>query len=127
MRRLWRSVTDGFVPYEAGKPLEALAEDLAIPDLVRLSANESPLGPSPRAVEALRREAARAHLYPDGGSTALRDALAKTLGVGAEQIVCSNGADEKSFPYQSRVNPFSGKDSDVPAFTENRNRIPIGR
>ena len=94
MRKVWRSVTDGFVPYEAGKPLEALAEDLAIADLVRLSANESPLGPSPRAVEALRREAARAHLYPDGGSTALREALAKTLGVGADQIVCGNGADE---------------------------------
>ena len=70
MRRLWRAVLDEVAPYDAGKSLEAIAKDLGIEDLIRLSANESPLGPSPRAIEALRREAPRAHLYPDGGSTA---------------------------------------------------------
>ena len=48
---------------------------------MRLSANENPLGPSPRAVEAVEREAARIHLYPDGGSTALREALGGASGV----------------------------------------------
>src|SRR5215207_9700358 len=65
MRRLWRAVLDEVAPYDAGKPLEAIARDLGIEDLIRLSVNESPLGPSPRAIEALRREAPRAHLYPD--------------------------------------------------------------
>ena len=72
MRRLWRAVLDRVTPYEAGKSLEALAAELGLDDLVRLSANESPLGPSLRGVEAVRREAARVHLYPDGASTALR-------------------------------------------------------
>ncbi len=94
MRRLWRSVLDALTPYDAGPPLESLAEELGRPDLVRLSANENPLGPSPRAVAAVAREAARMHLYPDGGSTALREALARRLGVRADQLVVGNGADE---------------------------------
>jgi len=94
VRRLWRSVLDALTPYDAGPSLESLAEELGRPDLVRLSANENPLGPSPRAVAAVVREAARIHLYPDGGSTALRDALARRLGVRADQFVLGNGADE---------------------------------
>ena len=94
MRRLWRSVLDALIPYDAGPPLESLADELGRPDLVRLSANENLLGPSPRAVAAVVREAARIHLYPDGGSTALRDALARRLGVRADQVVLGNGADE---------------------------------
>jgi histidinol-phosphate aminotransferase len=94
VRRLWRPVLDSIVPYEAGKPLEVLGLELGLTDLVRLSANENPLGPSPAVVEAVRREASRIHLYPDGGSTALREALGERLGVAATQIVVGNGADE---------------------------------
>ena len=94
MRRLWRSVLDALTPYDAGPSLEALARELGRSDLVRLSANENPLGPSPRAMAAVAREAGRIHLYPDGGSTALREALARRLGVGADQLVVGNGADE---------------------------------
>jgi len=94
VRRLWRSVLDGLIPYDAGLPLEALAHDLGRSDLVRLSANENPLGPSPLAVAAVEREAARIHLYPDGGSTALREALGQSHGVEPNQIVVGNGADE---------------------------------
>ncbi len=94
MRRLWRRVLDPLVPYDAGKPLEQLAAELGVAELVRLSANESPLGPSPRVVAAVAREAARVHLYPDGGSTALREALAGRLGVTPGQLVVGNGADE---------------------------------
>ena len=94
MRQLWRAVLDKVAPYDAGRPLEALAKELGIEGIIRLSANESPLGPSPRAVEALRREAARAHLYPDGGCTELRTALGERLGVAADWLIAGNGADE---------------------------------
>ena len=60
---------DKVAPYDAGTSIEA---ELGAGAIVRLSANESPLGPSPKVVEALRREATRAHLYPDGGSTGVR-------------------------------------------------------
>jgi histidinol-phosphate aminotransferase len=91
---LWRPVVEGLVPYDAGKPVETLMAELGLTELVRLSANENPLGPSPRVVEAIRREAGRVHLYPDGGSFAVRDALARRLGVAPAQIVVGNGADE---------------------------------
>jgi histidinol-phosphate aminotransferase len=94
VRRLWRSVLDRLTVYDAGPPLEALAAELGRPDLVRLSANENPLGPSPRAVAAITREAGRVHLYPDGGSTALRAALAKRHGLAPAQLLVGNGADE---------------------------------
>jgi histidinol-phosphate aminotransferase len=94
MRRIWREALSAVTPYEAGKSLEALEKELGLPAILRLSSNESPLGPSPAVIEALRREAPRAHLYPDGGSTALREALARRLGVSSDWIVAGNGGDE---------------------------------
>ena len=94
MRKVWRAVLDAVTPYEAGKPLADLAAELGLPDLVRLSANENPLGPSPRVVAAIAREATRVHLYPDGSARALREALGRRLGVGPEQLIAGNGADE---------------------------------
>lgn len=94
MRKLWRDVVDRVAPYEAGKPVEMLAAELGLDDLVRLSANEHPLGPSPRVVAAVAAEAGRVHLYPDGASHAVRDALGRRLGVAPDQIILGNGADE---------------------------------
>jgi histidinol-phosphate aminotransferase len=91
MRRLWRATLDQVVPYDAGKSLEV---ELRAGTIVRLSANESPLGPSPKAVEAVHREAARLHLYPDGGATELRALLGERLDVGPDWLMMGNGADE---------------------------------
>jgi histidinol-phosphate aminotransferase len=94
VRRLWRTAIDKVVPYPVGKPLETLAAEAGLPGLVRLSANEHPLGPSPRVVRAIADEARQVHLYPDGDASRLRAALATRLGVAPEQIIFGNGADE---------------------------------
>jgi histidinol-phosphate aminotransferase len=94
VRPIWRPALERITPYEAGPPLEELERRLGVGELVKLSANEHPTGPSPRVVEAIAREASRVHLYPDGGSTALRSALAAHLRVDIEQILVGNGADE---------------------------------
>jgi histidinol-phosphate aminotransferase len=94
MRRLWRDVLDKVAPYDAGMPLEALEEQVGLGGILRLSANESPLGPSPKVIEALKQEAGRVHLYPDGGAIKLRTVLAERLGVGFEWLMLGNGADE---------------------------------
>ncbi len=60
----------------------------------KLSSNESPLGPSPRAIAAFRANADQLAAYPDGSSTALREAIARRFGLDAEQIICGNGSDE---------------------------------
>jgi histidinol-phosphate aminotransferase len=81
-------------PYAPGKPIETLERELGIRDSIKLASNENPLGPSPKAVEALRRAAAGVHRYPDGATFRLRHALAQRLGVGPEQLVFGCGADE---------------------------------
>ncbi|MHA1538047.1 MAG: histidinol-phosphate transaminase [Alphaproteobacteria bacterium] len=63
-------------------------------DIIRLAANESPLGPSAQALQAYAAAGAGLNRYPDGGSTALREALARHYGLEAGRIVCGNGSDE---------------------------------
>jgi histidinol-phosphate aminotransferase len=62
--------------------------------VMKLSSNETPLGPSPRAVEAYLAEAAHVSRYPDGSARPLREALAKRYGLDAAHIVCGAGSDE---------------------------------
>src|SRR5258705_10676019 len=94
MKKIWRETLRAVTPYEAGKSLEVIQKEMGLTSLRRLSANENPLGPSPKVVEALRKEAERAHLYPDGGSTALREAIGRKLGISPEWIMAGNGGDE---------------------------------
>ena len=61
---------------------------------VKLSANESPLGASPRAVDALRAAVERPEIYPEGTSHLLREALGEVHGLDPERIVCGNGSDD---------------------------------
>ena len=61
---------------------------------IKLSANENPWGPSPKAVEAMRAAAERLALYPDADSGGLRDAIAEVHGIDRARIVCGNGSDE---------------------------------
>jgi histidinol-phosphate aminotransferase len=60
----------------------------------KLSSNENPLGPSPKAMAAFRDAAVELHRYPDGGAERLRDGLARRFGLEKERIVCGNGSDE---------------------------------
>ncbi|WP_423066350.1 histidinol-phosphate transaminase [Devosia sp. CN2-171] len=62
--------------------------------LVKLSANESPLGASPKAIEAYKALADKFHIYPEGSSRELRTALAEVHGLNADQIVCGFGSDD---------------------------------
>jgi histidinol-phosphate aminotransferase len=81
-------------PYKPGKPIEELERELGLSGVIKLASNENPLGPSPKAVEAVRRVLDDAHRYPDGASFALRTKLAAKLGVAPEQLVFGCGADE---------------------------------
>lgn len=61
---------------------------------VKLSSNETPLGPSPKAIEAFAAAGASLERYPDGTATLLRRAIARKYGLDAERIVCGAGSDE---------------------------------
>ncbi len=60
----------------------------------KLASNESPLGPSPAAIEACRAMAADLARYPDGDARALRATIAERHGLNMDNIVCGNGSDE---------------------------------
>jgi histidinol-phosphate aminotransferase len=81
-------------PYQPGKPISELERELGLSNIVKLASNENPLGPSPSALEAVRRGLEDLHLYPDGGGFALKAALAAKLGVAAAQITLGNGSND---------------------------------
>ncbi len=83
--------------YERGKPIEEVARDLGFEsaeDIIKLASNENALGPSPRAVRAMKRAAAQMHRYPDGSAHYLGRKLAAKLRVSPEQILPANGSNE---------------------------------
>lgn len=75
-------------PYAPGKSSAPGASRV-----IKLSANETPLGPSPRAIEALRALAPDIALYPDGASTRLREAIGAAHGLDPARIICGAGSD----------------------------------
>jgi histidinol-phosphate aminotransferase len=81
-------------PYVPGKPVEELERERGIRDSIKLASNENPLGPSPRAVEAVQRSMAGVHRYPDSAGFELVRALAERLGLDPSQIVLGNGSDD---------------------------------
>lgn len=80
-------------PYEPGKPISELERELGIRDIIKLASNENPLGPSPRALEAMRAALADVALYPDGSGFELKRALAAHHGVAMECITLGSGSD----------------------------------
>src|SRR5437667_431252 len=87
MNRFWSQIARELSPYVPG-------EQPRIANLVKLNTNESPFGPSPRALEAMRAAAADTlRLYPDPEATELREALAAHHVVEPEQVYVGNGAE----------------------------------
>jgi histidinol-phosphate aminotransferase len=62
--------------------------------IVKLSSNENPLGPSPKAMAALQAAISEIHRYPDAGAVALRSALAERHTLSPDMVMCTNGSDE---------------------------------
>jgi histidinol-phosphate aminotransferase len=81
-------------PYVPGKPIEELEREYGISDSIKIASNENPLGPSPRAVAAIRETIGNLHRYPDGAGHDLVAGRARRLGVAPSNIVIGNGSDE---------------------------------
>ena len=81
-------------PYEAGKPIEEIKRQLGLKEIIKLASNENPLGPSPKAVAAIRKNLGIINRYPDSQGYYLKKALAKFLNVEPGNIVLGNGSDE---------------------------------
>ncbi|MBI3662771.1 MAG: histidinol-phosphate transaminase [Acidobacteria bacterium] len=83
----------GIDPYRPGKPIEEVERELNI-RAVKLASNENPLGPSPLAVEAVRKHVAECNRYPDGGGHTLREKLSGRHNVPRENVFLGEGSSE---------------------------------
>ena len=88
MSRFWSPVVQTLTPYVPG-------EQPQMQRLVKLNTNESPYGPSPKALAAIEGQNTEdLRLYPDPEGAALKQAIAKLHGLDANQVFVGNGSDE---------------------------------
>ena len=83
----------GLPAYIPGRPIEEVERELKV-HAIKLASNENPIGPSPKAVEAVKLAVAESNRYPDGGTHLLRDKLARLHRVGMDQIFMGLGSSE---------------------------------
>src|ERR1700759_3239143 len=77
---------DAYVPGKSSAP--------GVAKVFKLSSNESPLGPSPRAIEAYHKAGGHLADYPDGAAGDLREAIGRVYGLDPGRIVCGAGSDD---------------------------------
>ncbi|MCE5241229.1 histidinol-phosphate transaminase [bacterium] len=81
-------------PYSPGKFSQEVMEEFGLTEVIKLASNENPLGPSPKAVEAICAAAGDVHVYPDPVCRELSAKLAAHMGVSADSIMVGRGSDE---------------------------------
>ena len=83
-------------PYQPGKPISELAREMGLDEkkIIKLASNENPLGVSPKAKAAIKKELAELGRYPDGNAFELKAALSRRYGVPEECIVVGNGSND---------------------------------
>lgn len=81
-------------PYKGGKPIPEVEREVGITGAVKMASNENPLGPSPRALEAIHRYLFNIHYYPDGTGYYLKEKLSRLWGLKSSQFIIGNGSNE---------------------------------
>jgi len=81
-------------PYVSGKPIEETKRQYGLKEVVKLASNENPLGPSPKAVSAIKNTLKYLNRYPDSQGFYLKNKIAKTLKIEPNSIILGNGSDE---------------------------------
>jgi len=84
-------------PYEPGKPIEEIQRELGVAHPIKMASNENPLGPSAKAIDAMKSACEKMHFYPDGGCYYLKDKLAKHLkqyDIEPHNLIIGNGTNE---------------------------------
>jgi len=85
---------ESLIPYKTGKPIEETKRELGLTDVIKLASNENPMGPSPKAVEAIKKSCDDLSRYPDPSCYRLRQKLAAQWSLRADDIVIGNGSNE---------------------------------
>lgn len=94
INKLLNSEFKNLNPYQPGKPIEELAREKNLTDIIKLASNENPIGASPLAIEAIKKELNNIFYYPDSNNYELKQALYKKYNVNPDNIIIGNGSDE---------------------------------
>ena len=94
MKPIFKNHIHQIKPYEPGKPIKEVQREAGIRNAIKLASNENPLGPSRKALRAMRKALLDAHLYPEGSCYYLLKRLSQELNVSEAQIICGNGSNE---------------------------------
>ncbi len=86
------SYIEALRPYEAGRSIESVRKQYGLTRIVKLASNENPLGPSPKAIEAMRNALADLNYYCDGGLR-LREVLAERYDCKLENVITGSGSE----------------------------------
>ena len=81
-------------PYQPGRPIEEVKRQLGLREVIKLASNENPLGPSPKAVRAIKEALSKINRYHEGSCFYLRRDLSKKLKVSPDNLIFGNGSDE---------------------------------
>lgn len=81
-------------PYKPGKPISEVAKELGLKKIIKMASNESPLGPSIKAQQAIRKTIKDVSLYPEGSGKQLCEAIAGRWKVEPNNIILGNGSNE---------------------------------
>lgn len=82
------------IPYKPGKPISETQREYGLTKVIKLASNENPLGPSPKAVDAIKHLLQQLHRYPDPSAYELLQVLSKKWGFPTNQLGLGNGSDE---------------------------------
>ncbi len=91
---MFRKNIVNIIPYRQGKPIKEVERELGIKDCYKLASNENLLGPSKKALNAIKKNLNEINYYPDGSGYYLRNALSSKLNVAPNQVILGNGSDE---------------------------------
>ncbi len=96
--------------YVPGKPVAELEREFGISNAIKLASNENPLGPSPKAMDAIIKNVGMTNIYPESTGPELRKSLAESYSVSIDQVILGNGSDEIM---QMLAHIFVGVDDEV--------------
>ncbi len=81
-------------PYQPGKSVQEVKDELGLDSITKLASNENPFGCSGLASEAVKKAADMLAVYPDGSAREIREKVSAKLGVSRGQLIFGNGSDE---------------------------------
>lgn len=93
-RVIHRKELEAIKPYTPGKSLWEVQKELGLKKVIKLASNENPLGPSPKALTAIKNAVNDINRYPDAHAVKLKNVIASRLSISSNELIITNGGDE---------------------------------